>query len=52
MARNYVGCRDYPQGEKKCTVAPSADSEEELLDAVALRDDETKHGRMVEEAIA
>lgn len=32
MARKYVDCRDYPS-EMKCTVAISADSEEELLAA-------------------
>ena len=33
MARKYIDCRDYP-GDHKCTVALSADSEEELLHAV------------------
>lgn len=33
MARKYIDCRDYP-GDHKCTVALSADSEEELLQAV------------------
>ena len=32
MARKYMDCRDYP-GEVKCTVAISADSEEELVEA-------------------
>jgi predicted small metal-binding protein len=32
MARKYIDCRDYP-GDKNCTVAISADSEEELLEA-------------------
>ncbi|MDD5329400.1 MAG: DUF1059 domain-containing protein [Sulfuricella sp.] len=32
MARKYVDCRDYPSDEK-CTVAISADSEEELIAA-------------------
>jgi predicted small metal-binding protein len=32
MARKYIDCRDYPS-EKNCTVALSADSEEELLEA-------------------
>ena len=40
MARKYIDCRDYP-GETKCTVALSADSEEELLDAVV------QHGKTV-----
>ena len=32
MARHSIDCRDYPS-EKNCTVAISADSKEELLDA-------------------
>jgi predicted small metal-binding protein len=32
MARKYIDCRDYPS-EKNCTVALSANSEEELLEA-------------------
>jgi predicted small metal-binding protein len=43
MARKYIDCRDYPQGEKKCTVAISADSEEELIKAV-LQHGTTVHG--------
>ena len=31
--RKYIDCRDYP-GDVKCTVALSADSEEELMEAV------------------
>jgi predicted small metal-binding protein len=34
MARLFVDCRDYPS-EKNCTVAISADSKEELVDAAA-----------------
>ncbi len=34
MARMFVDCREYPS-EKNCTVAISADSREELLDAAA-----------------
>ncbi|MFC1849392.1 DUF1059 domain-containing protein [candidate division CSSED10-310 bacterium] len=33
MSRKYIDCRDYPGGVK-CTVALSADSDEELLKAV------------------
>ena len=33
MGRKYIDCRDYP-GDIKCTVALSADSEDELLEAV------------------
>jgi predicted small metal-binding protein len=33
MARKYIDCRDYP-GDIKCTAALSADTEEELLEAV------------------
>jgi predicted small metal-binding protein len=32
MGRKYIDCRDYPV-EKKCTVALSADTPEELLEA-------------------
>lgn len=32
MARQYIDCRDYPS-EMSCTVALSADSEAELLEA-------------------
>jgi predicted small metal-binding protein len=32
MGRKYIDCRDYPS-DSKCTVAISADSENELLDA-------------------
>lgn len=41
MARKYIDCRDYPQTEKKCTVAISADTEEEVLEAVV------QHGQAV-----
>jgi predicted small metal-binding protein len=34
MARKYIDCRDYPS-ESGCTVAISADSQDELLDAAA-----------------
>jgi predicted small metal-binding protein len=32
MSRMFVDCRDYPS-EKNCTVAISADSKQELVDA-------------------
>lgn len=32
MSRKYIDCREFPS-ETSCTVALSADSEEELLDA-------------------
>ena len=32
MARKYVDCREYPS-EMNCTLAMSADSEDELLEA-------------------
>jgi predicted small metal-binding protein len=32
MGRKYIDCRDYPS-ESKCTVAISADSENEVLEA-------------------
>lgn len=34
MARKYIDCRDYPQIDKKCSVAISADTEDELLEAI------------------
>lgn len=34
MSRKYIDCRDYPQTDKRCSVAISADSEDELLEAV------------------
>ena len=40
--RYYVDCRDYP-GDVKCSVALSADSKEELLDA-AIQHGTTVHG--------
>ena len=40
MARKYIDCRDHP-GDVKCTVALSADSEEELMEAVV------QHGKAV-----
>lgn len=34
MDRKYIDCRDYPQTDKRCSVAISADSDKELLEAV------------------
>jgi predicted small metal-binding protein len=34
MRRYHIDCRDYPSKEVHCTVALSADSKEELLEAV------------------
>jgi len=34
MSRKYIDCREFPS-ESKCTVAISADSEDELIDAAA-----------------
>lgn len=42
MARKYVDCRDYPS-DSKCTLALSADSEEELLEA-AVEHSRSVHG--------
>ena len=33
MGRKYIDCRDY-EGKVKCSVAISADTDEELLEAV------------------
>lgn len=43
MARKYIDCRDYPQSLRKCTVAISADSDEELVEA-AVQHGVTVHG--------
>lgn len=40
MARKYIDCREYP-GDVKCTVAISADTEKELVEAVV------EHGKTV-----
>ena len=42
MGRYYIDCRDYP-GDVKCTVALSADTKEELLEAV-VQHGTTVHG--------
>jgi predicted small metal-binding protein len=42
MARKYIDCRDYP-GDVKCTVALSADTEDELIEAV-VQHGTTVHG--------
>lgn len=34
MARKYIDCREYPS-EMNCTLAISADTEDELLEAAA-----------------
>ena len=33
MARYNIGCRDYPPDSTHCTVALSADSKEDLIEA-------------------
>ncbi len=43
MARKSIDCRDYP-GKIKCTLALSADTEEELLEA-AVQHSITVHGQ-------
>lgn len=43
MGRKFIDCRDHPGGDIKCTVALSADNEEELLDAV-MQHATTVHG--------
>ena len=42
MARKFIDCREYPS-ESKCTVAISADSEQELLE-VAVQHAVAIHG--------
>jgi predicted small metal-binding protein len=34
MSRKYIDCREFPS-ETNCTIAISADSEDELIDAAA-----------------
>ncbi|MCC6544643.1 MAG: DUF1059 domain-containing protein [Nitrospirae bacterium] len=42
MSRKYIDCRDYP-GDVKCTVAISADTDDELLKA-AVQHGTSVHG--------
>ena len=42
MARKMIDCRDYPS-ESKCTVAITADTEDEILD-IAVMHAVNKHG--------
>lgn len=42
MSRKYIDCREYP-GDIKCTIALSADTEDELLEA-AVRHAVDVHG--------
>jgi predicted small metal-binding protein len=42
MARKYIDCRDHPS-DVKCTVALSADTEDELMEAV-VQHVKTVHG--------
>jgi predicted small metal-binding protein len=44
MARKYLDCRDYPS-DMNCTVAMSADSEDELLET-AVQHACVTHGHM------
>ena len=43
MERYCIDCRDYPSGNVKCSLALSADSKEELLEA-AIEHGKTVHG--------
>ncbi len=43
MARKTIDCRDYPETAKTCSLALSADSEEEVIEA-AVRHAEDVHG--------
>ena len=44
MARRYIDCRQYPQAaEKKCTIAISADTDDELV-TVAMQHAVATHG--------
>lgn len=43
MSRYYIDCRDYPSKDIHCSVALSANSKEELLEAV-IQHGTTVHG--------
>ena len=43
MARKYIDCREYPQTAETCSVAISADTEDEVVEAAALHSVEV-HG--------
>jgi predicted small metal-binding protein len=36
MTRKYIDCREYPEMSQGCSVAISADSEDEVVEAAAL----------------
>ena len=33
MARKFIDCRDFPQTDKRCSIAISADTSDELVEA-------------------
>ena len=33
MARKFIDCRDFPQTDKRCSIAISADNSDELVEA-------------------
>jgi predicted small metal-binding protein len=35
MARKYIDCREHPDSTSKCTLAISADSSDEVIEAAA-----------------
>jgi len=43
MTRKYIDCRDYPETAKTCSIAISADNEDEVVEA-AVQHAETVHG--------
>ena len=43
MARKYIDCREHPSPDNQCTVAISADSENELVEA-AIQHGISAHG--------
>ena len=43
MARKYIDCRNYPEAAQSCSVAISADTEDEVIEAAA-RHAEEVHG--------
>ena len=41
--RRFLDCREHPDSQNKCTIAISADTDEELID-VAVQHAVSKHG--------
>ena len=44
MARKYIDCRESPETAETCSVAISADTEDEVIEAAARHAEEEVHG--------